>query len=41
MEFIRRDAPYVTPATSVQSVMLHVLLSFVFGGATPRPCCPT
>ena len=27
MEFVRRDAPYVTPATSVQSVMLHVLLA--------------
>lgn len=27
MEFTRRDAPYVTPATSVQSVMLHVLLA--------------
>lgn len=29
MEFQRRDAPYVTPATSVQAVMLHVLLALV------------
>lgn len=27
MEFVRRDAPYVTPSTSVQAVMLHVLLA--------------
>lgn len=27
MEFTRRDAPYVTPVTSVHSVMLHVLLA--------------
>jgi electron transport complex protein RnfD len=29
MEFTRRDAPYVTPSSSVQSVMLHVLLALV------------
>ena len=29
MEFARRDAPYVTPSTSVQAVMLHVLLALI------------
>ena len=29
MEFTRRDAPYVTPSTDVQSVMLNVLLALV------------
>lgn len=29
MEFQRRDAPYVTPSTSVREVMLHVLLALV------------
>lgn len=29
MEFQRRDAPYVTPSTSVQSIMLQVLLALV------------
>lgn len=29
MEFTRRDAPYVTPSTNVQAVMLHVLLALV------------
>lgn len=29
MEFARRDAPYVTPSTDVQSVMLHVLLALI------------
>lgn len=29
MEFQRRDAPYVTPSTSVQAVMLHVLLALI------------
>ena len=29
MEFERRDAPYVTPPTSVQAVMLHVLLALI------------
>ena len=29
MEFARRDAPYVTPSTSVQAVMLHVLLAMI------------
>ena len=29
MEFTRRDAPYVTPSTNVQAVMLHVLLALI------------
>ncbi len=29
MEFARRDAPYVTPSTSVPAVMLHVLLALI------------
>ena len=29
MEFTRRDAPYVTPSTNVQTVMLHVLLALI------------
>lgn len=29
MEFARRDAPYVTPSTSVHAVMLHVLLALI------------
>lgn len=29
MEFTRRDAPYVTPSTSVHSVMLQVLLALI------------
>ena len=29
MEFARRDAPYVTPSTDVQSVMLHVVLALI------------
>ena len=29
MEFTRRDAPYVTPSTTVQSVMVHVLLALI------------
>ena len=29
MDFVRRDAPYVTPSTSVQAVMLNVLLALI------------